>query len=66
MIRQCERRLHRHIARLDEIIHELWNPDSMSDGYGPLIELNELRDELGNLERDIAHTNIKEELRNDE
>ncbi|HZK41847.1 MAG TPA: hypothetical protein VFD14_02620, partial [Clostridia bacterium] len=41
MIRQCERRLHRHIARLDEIIHELWNPDSMSDGYAPLIEPTE-------------------------
>ena len=60
---QYKERLYRLVAELDGIIHELWLPDTMSDAHEPLFDLDEFRDNLVELERDMTFEIIKKELK---
>ncbi len=53
MIEQYQKRLYRLKGELDRIIYDLWHPADTGDGFEPLIELNEWRNKLAELERDM-------------
>ena len=60
MIEEYQKRLFELLKELDRIIHDLWYPDGTGDGFEPLINLNEWRDKLAELEKDLQSQAMKE------
>ena len=63
MIHQFETRLSRLVRELDSIIRDLWDPWDSNDGFQALIDLNEWRDKLAELEKDVNSQAMKEEMK---